>query len=324
MKRLVIYLVAILGSSPMFAQRFEINPDVHVDVNRNVNVQVKRDVKVDLDVLTNILTDFKVDVDVNLNSLRKRDMSDYQQDTQEIDIPLTSPGQRGTLRVESHNGSVTVTGYEGQSVKVKMIKFSKKVNKTETKDGMRLVSSGGFNVQAQEYNNTVKIDNEGWNNRVDFEIQVPRNFDVKAETYNNGDLTVKNIEGEVNAENYNGPINLEDISGLASASTYNGAVIVKFTKVTPNKAMAFSTYNGNVDITFPASAKVTSNMKTNKDIFTDFENFDLNEFSPRRERNGERGTKLKFENWVEGKINGGGGEVTMETTNGNIYIRKGN
>ena len=31
---------------------------------------------------------------------------------------------------------------------------------------------------------------------------------------------------------------------------------------------------------------------------------------------------LAYENWVEGELNGGGAELRVKTTNGNIYIRK--
>ena len=270
--------------------------------------------------------DMDVDVDVKSKSKSKYASSGYTmtQDDHELEIPLSRPGDRGVLNVESHNGRVTIKAYNGPTVKVKMTKYSKKVKNSE-KDGMRLVSSGGFNVSAEEKDNYVKVENDGWNNRVDFVIEVPKNFDIKAETYNNGHIVIEGVSGEVNAESYNGPITLASIAGSASASTYNGAVKVSFTSVTADAPMGFSTYNGAIDLTLPNNAKASAKMKTNKDIYTDFDNFDLREFSPNTEQGKEgKGYRVKYENWVLGKINGGGPEIMMKTTNGNIYIRKGN
>lgn len=352
MKRLAIVMVAVLVASMGMAQQVrvkvdpkpkvdvKVNPDVRVNVNPDVRVEVDPDVNIDVN------TDIQVDPDIVINALREIDLdkhlsaaldgafsgwgdddhrSNYQTNEQEIEIPLSSPGERGKLDIESHNGRVKITAYDGKTVKIKMIKYGKKVNRSESKEGMRLVSSGGFSVEAQEYRNVVKVENEGWGNRMDFEVQVPKNFDIKAESYNNGHIFIEGVEGELNVESYNGPITLVDINGSASASTYNGAVKVSFTGVTANTNMAFSTYNGDVDLTIPGSTKITAKMKTNRDIYTDFEDFNLSEPTPTTNDRGRRGSyKVKFENWVRGQVNGGGPEVMMKTTNGNIYIRKNN
>lgn len=321
MKRLAIVMIAVLITSTGFAQHVQVrvNPDIKIDPNVDVNVDLDIDVDPDIDL------NMSTAISHAFGSWHGDDRTDYQTNEQEIEIPLSKPGERGKLDIESHNGRVTIRAYEGKTVKVKMIKYGKKVEKEKSRDGMRLISSGGFNVEAQEYRNVVKVENDGWGNRVDFEVQVPANFDIKAESYNNGHILIEGVEGELNVESYNGPITLVDISGSASASTYNGAVKVSFTAVTPDTNMAFSTYNGDVDLTLPGNAKITTKMKTNRDIYTDFENFALNEAKPVSGKNERSGSyKVKFENWVEGKVNGGGPEVMMKTTNGNIYIRKNN
>lgn len=246
-----------------------------------------------------------------------------EQSSQEVEIPLSRPGERGILDFDSRNGRVKIIGYDGATVKVKMTKYGKKVDKNKSSNGMRLISNGGFNFEASERNNVVKIENEGHSSRVDFEIQVPKNFNMKVEAYNNGHISIEGVNGELDIESYNGPITLINISGSASASSYNGSVKVSFTKVTADVPMSFETYNGDVDITVPDGTKFSTKMKTNRDIFTDFESFDLSQPKPTRNRD-ERieGFSIKFENWVQGELNGGGAEVTMKTRNGNIYIRK--
>ncbi len=312
------------------AQRIDIDPKIDVsDLAVKVETAIKRNI--DIDIATEIKRAIKTDVklkvkpniDINLGRNKYEDSDKYQQTEQEIEIPLSKPGQRGKLIVDSHNGRINVSGYDGQTVKVKIIKYSKKVDKDKSRDGMRLVSTGGAGFEAEEYNNTVEIDKDSWGTRADFVIQIPRNFDLEIETYNNGHIWIEDVEGEVNAESYNGPITLNNIKGSASASTYNGAIEVQFSQLDADSPMAFSTYNGNVDITVPNGTKFTAKMKTNRDIYTDFDSFTLSNPEPIR-RNTERGTGIKYEDWIEGDLNGGGPNVTMKTTNGNIYIRKGN
>ena len=158
---------------------------------------------------------------------------------------------------------------------------------------------------------------------MDLEIQVPVNFDLHLETYNNGDLYAQNIRGEVEADNYNGKITLENISGTVVADTYNGAIIVTFDEVTPDTPMAFTTYNGNVDLTFPSNYKASFKMKTKQGEI--FEGFDMviEEAKPKTETERESGVyRVKIDDGIRGSINGGGPEIAMQTYNGNIYIRK--
>ncbi|WP_286743450.1 hypothetical protein [Roseivirga sp. UBA1976] len=297
--------------------------DVQVKTSKNWEVKVDPQVLAEVEAIAeravhSVVSDFEFDMDFDHNGKK----IEYQQNTQEIEIPLSKPGERGKLDIDNRNGKVKVTGYDGPTVKVKMIKYEKKVERGESKNGMRLVSSGGFNVEASENNNTVRLESEGWNNRVDFEVMVPKNFNIKAETYNNGHIVIEGVNGEVNVESYNGSITLTNISGSASASTYNGAIEVTFAKVTPETPMAFSTYNGNVDISVPTGTNFTAKMRTNRDIFTDFESFSIKQAQPVSNKNNKGGFSMKYESWVEGDLNGGGAEVMMKTTNGNIYIRK--
>jgi len=296
-------------------------------------VDVKVDPKIEVDVSTiaenivvDVMKDFQFEFDFDYNDDDDDDNDNkakYQQSSQEIEIPLSNPGERGTLKVDTRYGKITIKGYDGATVKVKIIKYDKKVDRSSSDGGMRLVSSGGLNFEATERNNVVEVENEGWNNRADFEIMVPKNFDIKAEAYNNGQIMISEVNGELDIESYNGGITLQNISGSASASTYNGTVKVDFNSVTPDVPMTFHTYNGNVDISVPDGTRFTAKMKTNRDIFTDFESFSLAAPKPTvNESGGNKGYSLKYENWVEGNLNGGGPQVTMETRNGNIYIRK--
>jgi hypothetical protein len=56
-----------------------------------------------------------------------------------------------------------------------------------------------------------------------------------------------------------------------------------------------------------------------------FEGFDMviEKTKPATETKRESGVyKVKIDDWIYGSINGGGAEISMQTTNGNIYVRK--
>lgn len=196
-------------------------------------------------------------------------------------------------------------------------------DKANGNSGLNRIGGTALDLEASESNNVVEVESDSWNQGLDLDIQVPKNFDVHLETYNNGDLYASNIAGEVEADNYNGKITLENISGTVVADTYNGGIVVTFDAVTPDTPMAFSTYNGHVDLTFPADYKASFKMKSKSGEI--FEGFDMviEKTKPATETKRESGVyKVKIDDWIYGSINGGGAEISMQTTNGNIYVRK--
>ena len=81
---------------------------------------------------------------------------------------------------------------------------------------------------------------------------MPRRTSVHAHVVH-GDLTVEGVTGDHELSNVNGEVSATDLGGSAVVNTTNGAVRVSFTRVAPDKAMSFSSFNGDVDVTFPAN-----------------------------------------------------------------------
>ena len=87
--------------------------------------------------------------------------------------------------------------------------------------------------------------------------------------------------------------------------------------------MSFTTFNGDVDLTFPATLKATLKMKTEQGEI--LSGFDMNmiKTGPIQKKDTKSGTyKVVIDEWVKGDINGGGAEFTMKNYNGDIIIRK--
>jgi hypothetical protein len=244
---------------------------------------------------------------------------------QQLVVPLSQPGKAYKLNVGLVTGSITVTGYEGKDVVIDVQTDDDKRGKVkETEEGMhKLSSGGGVDIQADENNNQVTVHGDS-RKPANLVIKVPQNdATLKLHTVNNGNIIVSNVSGELEIMNVNGYIKLSNISGSVVANTVNGKVEVSFKTIDPKAAMAFSTLNGNVDVTFPALFKANVKLKSDRgDIYTDFDVI-TEQRKPSVTKNSSTGmTSLKIEDWVYGKINGGGPEIMMKNMNGNIYIRK--
>lgn len=255
----------------------------------------------------------------------------------EFTVPLTDPAKRGKLKAHLNYGSITVKGTGRKDVLIKYKvdedndhdedhddEHDERDEKgSKSRDGLKRISGGGMELEVTENNNMVKASSETWNNRLNLEIEVPSGFDLEVSTYNDGDLMITNIQGEVELTNYNGEITALNISGVVVATTYNGEIKVTFDKVTDGAPMSYHTYNGDVDITLPAATKASLKMKTEQgEIYTGFE-MNVTSTGPKHvaDKTG-KGTKIIIDDWKKGDINGGGAEVTLKTNNGDIYVRK--
>ena len=253
----------------------------------------------------------------------------------EFTIPFSDPSRRGKLKAHLNYGSITVKGTARKDVLVKYSteegehdddddddKHKDKSGTASGRDGMKRIGGGGLELDASENANFVKVSSGSWNTKTNLEIEVPSGIDLVIGTYNDGDLVVTNIQGEVELTNYNGEITALNISGSVVATTYNGDIKVTFDKVTEGKPMSYSNYNGDVDLTFPAATKATFKMKTEQgDIYTGFD-MNVTSSGPVKQQDKSGNFKLKIDEWKRGDINGGGPEVTMKSYNGDLYIRK--
>ncbi len=239
-------------------------------------------------------------------------------------VPLSSPSEPGKLIVEQVAGSIDVMAYEGNEVIVKASFGNRKEHYEgkEEKEGLKRIQNNSLKIGAEEKDNVVQVINEQWNKVTNLEIKVPTNFSLKLGTVNNGNIKVLGVNGEFEISNVNGEITLEKVSGSASADTVNGDVNVTFVNVTSGANMAFSSLNGDLEITFPSSVKADLKLKSEQgDIFTDFE-MAVDKQKPVVDKNTSGGKyKVKIEQWVNGSINGGGPEMLFKTFNGDIIIR---
>lgn len=239
-----------------------------------------------------------------------------------IEIPLTNPGEPGKLKVHVLNGSIIVKGYDKKFVTVVSGQDSKEQSKSY-KNGMRKVAVGGNGLNAEEYNNVVRISKSNVNSKSSIEVMVPRSFSLNLKAVNQGSIYIENVKGEFEVSNLNGRITMKEIEGPVFADALNQDITVTFAGNRISSPMAFSSLNGDLDITFPPGIKADVKAKTNNgNFYTDFEVKRSNSSVSKSYRDDKGVYKVKAENTVSGTVNGGGPEISFSTLNGDILFRK--
>ena len=241
-----------------------------------------------------------------------------------VTVPLSDPARPGSVKVNLLNGGIVVTGYDGKDVIVQA-KVRNDDDSPHEARGMKRVPMNATGLSVEEENNQVDIGTQSSQRTVDLTIQVPRRASLNLKTVNDGDISVTGVEGELDINDVNGNVTLKNISGAAVAHALNGDLKVTFDRINPQKAMAFSSLNGDVDVTFPPDLKANVSMTSDRgDVFSDFD-IQLEARAPVQTPTARKEGKyvVKVDKNVRGKINGGGQEIQFKNFNGNIYIRRG-
>ena len=156
----------------------------------------------------------------------------------------------------------------------------------------------------------------------DFTIEVPRSASVTLETVMDGDVRLHGTDGDFEVKNVNGEVTVTDVSGSGVARTVNGPLRVSFRR-NPPADCDFGTVNGDVVVDFQPDLAAEVRFRTlNGEAWSDFP-FSV---EPRRlAAAGERhdGRWRVQSRWSDGiRIGQGGPELSFETINGDILLRR--
>lgn len=241
-----------------------------------------------------------------------------------VAIPLTDPARPVMLKANVLNGGITVKAYEGKEVIVEARVRHQQSGGSES--GRRRIPINSTGLAAEEEDNRVHVSVDALNRTVDLTIQVPVKTSVNLHVVNDGDIEVTGIEGEIEVDNVNGEVTLQNIAGSVVAHALNGKLLASFRAVNPAKPMAFSSLNGDIDVTFPADLKATVSMSSDQgEVFSDFDiQLQPRAVQPIVEDGRTRGGRyrVRVDKNVRGTINGGGQEIQFKNFQGNTYIRK--
>jgi hypothetical protein len=245
-----------------------------------------------------------------------------------ITVAYSDPARVGKVEIDAHGGSITIRGTNRKDVLITARERAdsgapgQRTPEPLPPGFRRLPRTNGFDVEESE--NVVEISTSHMGTGFDFEIEVPGRTNLDVSLIFGSDVTIRDVEGEIEVNNGTGGVTLTNVAGTIVADAHN-AIKAVVTRVTPDKPMAFSTLTGDVDVTFPAAIRATFKLRSDGgDVIT---NFDL-QMKPSntpqsQSRQGKEPVRIEVNRSLIGTVNGGGPEIELRSVGGRIYLRQG-
>jgi hypothetical protein len=245
-------------------------------------------------------------------------------------IAFQDPARPVVVKASVIAGSLVVKGYEGKEVLVEAFAPGQSpANHEPASDPERyrpardLLQTG---LTIKEEDNVVTLSLLPVAPPMEIRIQVPMTARLKLRSLASGEIRVEKVNGEIETDIVNGNTVLTQVSGAVVAHAVNGNINVDYTTTTPDKPMAFTSVNGNIQLAFPARLKARVKLESmTGHVACDFE---IQQLQARGQpAMGEGPEKKRLPpgppaRTITGTINGGGPEITVKTVNGSIQIRK--
>ncbi|MBC8181645.1 DUF4097 family beta strand repeat protein [candidate division KSB1 bacterium] len=159
------------------------------------------------------------------------------------------------------------------------------------------------------------------------DIELKNINDVINAKTSGGDIEADNVLNGIKAKTSGGDIKLEDIKGFIEAATSGGDVEAEMTLTDFSKDhhVTLRSSGGNLKLYIPAklpatidaTIKISGSSMRDYNILSDFP-FAIENIDDSKDRRGRHVDLIHS----QGKINGGGDLIKLETSNGNIEIRK--
>lgn len=225
-----------------------------------------------------------------------------ESDTWTRSYPLAASGR---VEIGNTNGFIEVTTGSGQNVDVKAVRVARAATK-ETAREMLTKTTIREEVTADLVKLTTERPAGGFGHggvEVRYTVTIPPTARVELQT-TNGRIGVTNVTAGVRAGTTNGEIEGRGLSGAVRASTTNGSVDLELATLSGD--VQVSTTNGAVSVRLPADSKATVSTRwTNGGVEVSGLTIEESEKSRRR---------------FDGRLNGGGPRIDVETTNGSITL----
>lgn len=224
----------------------------------------------------------------------------------------------GRLEIKEVN-SVTVEGYAGSEIIFSSTDRDR--DEDERAKGLRAVSSlgvednTGLGISVQDKGGIIEVYQLKKMDGPDITIKVPKGVLVSYthSSPHGSDVTFKNVESEIEVSTVHSSVELENVTGPMNIKTVHGDIDASMNASMKNP-VSISSVHGHVDVAIPAQTKANLQLGTSwGEIFVD-PAFKM-EFD-------QKTNMVKYSDNVSGKINGGGLDVNLSTTHGNVYLRK--
>ena len=317
----------------------DIETDMDVDVEEP-QIAIDMDIEVpqvDMDLDVDVDTD-EPDMDVDHDDGDREEIdhenasfTEHEQEKIEKSFAMPASAGRRTLEIDNVWGSIEVVGTVSDQAHVTVDKNIRAESKgkidqakkevtldvTQQAEALKLYVNGPFRCDCHDCGRS--RDDDGYVVKMDFQVQVPRDVDIKIKTVNEGHVSVRDINGSFQVRNVNGDIQIRNIAGSGTARTVNGPVKVSF-RQNPKEASDFETVNGAIELQFARDLSADFRFKTfNGGIYSDFPVTALPVQGMQEEHHGAK-VVFRADRYTGARINAGGPQIKVENLNGDIRI----
>lgn len=225
----------------------------------------------------------------------------------------------GRLEIKEVN-SVLIEGSTGSEIVFSLQNGT--VQKDKRAEGLRAINSmglqdnTGIGLAVVDKGTTYEVYQLRKMEGPNIKITVPRGVTVSYSHSSpfGSDVTFKNVASEIEVSTVHNSVTLDNITGPATVNTVHGEISATFAGEIKSPISLISAH-GLVDVTVPATTKANLTLSTSfGQIYVD------PAFKIDMQKDEEGYTS--FSNTVNGKINGGGLDMTLTSTHGTIYLRK--
>jgi hypothetical protein len=251
-------------------------------------------------------------------------LAEAQDTADRVVAPARNTGVPRVIEISLMRANITVKTHAGTDVIVEA-PGAGQTTSDRTASGMHRIDTPPYaGVRVQEQDNVLRVQVPMHNGRQrDLTLTVPVETSLSLKTVM-GDISVEGVHGETDVTTTHGRVTLTDVSGTVVASSSMGSLKVSMDRLDPAKPLSFSSFNGNVDVTFPADVKANLKFRTDHgEIWSDFDVAISGRQTGGMHPLVTNGVyRAGADRNLYGTINGGGVEVSFRTYNGKILIHK--
>lgn len=219
-----------------------------------------------------------------------------------------------TVTIKALNGSIEVTGTDGDEVEVTATKSGPHAGQMQIQvipsgDGILVCETyryeGDYSDTCDQGASGSHVHAHGQAPHVDYEVRIPHNLRLNASSVNGG-VSAEHLGRQAEVSSVNGAVSVSTTS-WAKASSVNGSVDCSFGKADWDH-LKLSSVNGSIHVTLPPDA--------NTDVRFRSVNGDFNSDFPVTVQ-GRMGRHS-----LEGRIGSGGRDLELSTVNGSVELQK--
>lgn len=216
--------------------------------------------------------------------------------------------------------SLRVEGYDGNEV---VIKTQRPYRTPERAKGLKLINASGLSDNTniglsvdKKTAGVVKVYQLSKNSDVRYVVMVPKKVKLRYVSNSNqsDDFIAEKIKGELEIKTMHNDVRLMEVSGPLSVSSVHGDVDVVFAQVAEGMPSSITTAHGDLDVSIPPAAKMSVKVKSSHGEV--YSNLDL------KMETTKDGLQQYGGGQVVGTFNGGGTDLNIKSSHGDVYLRK--